>query len=531
MEVPTRVVGDLLREQAKALADKPYLWCGEERLTYAEVDERSDRLAAGLAKLGVAPGDRVAMIASNRMEMLESFFACAKLGAVQVPTNIFLKGEFLRYQLDDSQAETLMVDAPGFEAVKGVLGELSELKRMVAFDDVGDAPPGIDVVPFEKLRLTEGPTPSPELEPSSLMSIMYTSGTTGMPKGCMLPHGWYVNGSRVASEMVEYRPDDVVCTALPLFHAWAQGMVMGALVHGLTAVIEPVFSPTTLLQRFAETGATVFSGVGAMGMALLGTPESDADRAHRLRVALMIPFPPEQQELFEKRFGARVLAQLYGQTECGAIAYSRLSEPRNLSSLGRAAPYLEVKLFDDDDVEVPTGEVGEIVVRPKVPDAIYQGYWRKPEATLEAWRNVWHHTGDFGKADEEGFITFVDRKKDALRRRGENVSSLQIEAAITTHPKVAEAAIHAVPSPMTEDDIKACLVLVSGESTTPEELFAFFKERLPYFSMPRYVEILEELPKTATLRVQKHLLRERGVTDATWDLDALGLMVARGDRR
>ena len=531
MAVPTRVVGDLLREQAKTLADKPYLWCGDERLTYAEADERTDRVAAGLAELGVGVGDRVAMIASNRMEMLESFFACAKLGAVQVPTNIFLKGEFLRYQLDDSQAETLMVDAAGFEAVKGVLGELPDLKRIVTLDDVGEMPAGVGLVPFEKLRTSEAPTPSPGLEPSSLMSIMYTSGTTGMPKGCMLPHGWYVNGSRVASEMVEYRPDDVVCTALPLFHAWAQGMVMGALVHGLTAVIEPVFSPASLLQRFAETGASVFSGVGAMGMALLGTPESDADRAHRLRVALMIPFAPEQQEQFEARFGARVLAQLYGQTECGAIAYSRLSEPRNLSSLGRAAPYLEVKLFDDDDLEVPIGEVGEIVVRPKVPDAIYLGYWRKPEATVETWCNLWHHTGDFGRADEEGFVTFVDRKKDALRRRGENVSSLQIEAAIAQHPKVAEAAIHAVPSPMTEDDIKTCIVLVPGESITPEELFEFFKDRLPYFTTPRYVEIVDELPKTATLRVQKHLLRERGVTGDTWDLEALGLTVRRNERR
>src|SRR5436309_1827538 len=189
----TRVVGDLLREQARAMPDKPYLWCGDDRLTFAETDERSDRVAAGLAELGVGPGDRVAAIASNRTEMLEAFFACAKLGAVQVPTNVFLKGEFLRYQLDDSQASTLLLDGPGF-------------------------------------------------------------------------------------------------------HAWAQGMVMGALVHGLTAVIEPTFSASTLLDRFVETGVSVFSGVGAMGMALLATPPSDQDRAHRLRVALMIPFPGKQQE-------------------------------------------------------------------------------------------------------------------------------------------------------------------------------------------------------------------------------------------
>jgi crotonobetaine/carnitine-CoA ligase len=528
---PTRVVGDLLRAQANRLPDKPYLWCGDERLTFAEVDRRTDQAAAWLTERGVTPGDRVATIASNRMEILESFFACAKLGAVLVPINVFLKGEFLRYQLDDSQASTLLVDAPGFQAARAVLEDLPELKRIVAFDDVDGAPPGVEVFPYAQARASTATLPPSELTPSSLLSIMYTSGTTGLPKGCMLPHGWYVNGSQVASEMVEYRSDDVVCTALPLFHAWAQGMVMGALVHGLTAVIEEVFSASSLVQRFAETGASVFSGVGAMGMALLGSPSSDMDHQTRLRVAMMIPFPPDQQELFEQRFGARVLAQLYGQTECGAIAYSRLSEPRNLQSLGRPAPYFDVSLFDDDEREVPLGEVGEIVVRPKVPDAIYRGYWRKPEATLEAWRNLWHHTGDFGRADEEGFITFVDRKKDALRRRGENVSSIEVEMAIAQHPKISEAAVHAIPSPMTEDDIKACVVLVAGESLTPNELFAFFDERLPYFATPRYVEVVTELPKTATLRVQKHLLRERGITDRTWDLEALGLTVRKSDRR
>jgi carnitine-CoA ligase len=364
------------------------------------------------------------------------------------------------------------------------------------------------------------------------MSILYTSGTTGMPKGCMLPHGWYMNGSRVSSEMVEYVTDDVLFTALPLFHAWAQGIVMGALVHHLTAWVDPIFSVTRLLDRFIETDASVFTGVGAMGMAMLGAPPSENDRAHRLRCALMIPFTPEQQEAFKQRFGATVLSQLYGQTECGAITYARLSEPRNLGSIGRPAPYLDVRLHDDDDAEVSTGEIGEIVVRPKVANAIYQGYWRKPEATVDAWRNLWHHTGDYGRADAEGFITFVDRKKDALRRRGENVSSQELERAIAGHSKIAEAAVHAVPSPMTEDDIKACIVLASADETIqPAELFDFFKQVLPYFAIPRYVEILPELPKNATLRVMKHLLREKGVTENTWDLEAMGFRMGRDERR
>jgi len=465
------------------------------------------------------------------MEMLELFFAIAKLGAVQVPLNAFLKGDFLTYQLDDSQAQTLVVDGPAAQAVEPLIQDLSALRRLVALDSVGEVASPIEVVPYEVIRHSERIAPNAEVEPRTLMSLLYTSGTTGMPKGCMLPHGWYINGATVSSEMVEYREGDVPFTALPLFHAWAQGTVVGALVHRLRAVVDPVFSIGNLLDRFIETGATVFMGVGMMGLAMLGAPRSERDRHHRLRVAVMFPFTPEQQTQFEDRFGCQVLTQLYGQTECGAIAYSRISEPRNRASLGRPAPYFEVKLFDDDDREVPTGEVGEIVVRPKVPNAIFQGYWRNPTATLETWRNLWHHTGDYGRADPDGFITFVDRKKDALRRRGENVSSVELERAIVGHPKVAEAAVHAIPSEMTEDDIKACVVLEPGQGFDPAELFDFFKQTLPYFAIPRYVEFLPELPKNATLRVMKHVLRERGVTEETWDFGALGLSVDRAERR
>lgn len=524
-------VADLLRDRARAHPDRPFLQCAGDRLTYGEADARSDRVAAGLAGLGVAPGDRVAFICPNRIEMLEMFFACAKAGAVQVPMNVFLKGEFLRYQLDDSQAATLVADAAGYEAAAGLLGGLPGLERIVVFDAAEEAPPGVDVVPYARLRSSDAPAPSVDLSPASLMSILYTSGTTGMPKGCMLSHGWYVQGASISSHMLGYTEDDILFTALPLFHAWAQGMVVGALVYRLAAVVDPLFSVANLLERFAETGATRFAGVGAMGMALLARPPSDADRAHHLRCALMIPFAPEQQRRFEERFGAQVLAQLYGQTECGAITYSPLAGPRDPASIGRASPSYEVRIVDDEDVEVPAGEVGEIVVRPRVPHALFQGYWRKPEETARAWRNLWHHTGDYGRADAEGNVFFVDRKKDALRRRGENVSSVQLEQAIVAHPKVAEAAVHAVASAMTEDDIKACLVLAPGESVTPEELFDFFKERLPYFAIPRYVEIVPELPKNATMRVMKHLLRERGVTEGTWDLEALGLTVAPAERR
>ena len=190
-----------------------------------------------------------------------------------------------------------------------------------------------------------------------------------------------------------------------------------------------------------------------------------------------------------------------------------------------------MRIVDDDDLEVPRGETGEIVLRPLEPDSMFAGYWGRPEETLHTFLNLWHHTGDYGRMDDDGFVSFVDRKKDALRRRGENVSSMELEQAIARHPKVAEVAVHAVPAAATEDDIKACVVLVPGETATPEELFAHFEAHLPYFAVPRYVELVPALPKNAVGRVLKHELRAAGVTPATWDLEALGLTVGRDARR
>ncbi len=529
MNIHASSVGDLLGITARAHPAAPFITCGEDRFTYAQADARTDAVAAGLAEIGIAPGDRVAVMASNRTEMLELFFALAKLGAVHVPLNMFLKGEFLRYQLEDSETSTLIADAAALGTVATMIEHLPAIKRVVALDEGAELP--VETTPYEQVRTSSARAPEVELTPASLMSIMYTSGTTGMPKGCMLPHGWYLLTPKGSTHMMSYTPGDVLCTPLPLFHAWAQGMVMGALTNSLEVVIEPYFSPGDVVRRWAETGTTVYAGVGMMAMALLAMPESDADRSHRVRATLMIPMAPDDQARFEQRFGAQVLSQMYGQTECGAICYSALHDDRKPGTLGTPSPLYEVRLVDDEDTDVPVGETGEIVVRPREPQGMYLGYWRKPEATVEAWRNLWHHTGDFGRADDDGFITFIDRKKDALRRRGENVSSVELEIAIVSHPAIAEAAVHAIPSPLTEDDIKVCIVLTQGATVDPAELFDFFKRTLPYFAIPRYVEVVDELPRNATLRVMKHLLRSRGVTPQTWDLDAMGFSVAPDERR
>lgn len=509
------VVPDVLAERASTSPDVVFVECDGVRRTFAQMEVRSERLAAGLASLGVQPGDRVATILPNCIEHVDLIFACARLGAIHVPVNIFLKGGFLSYQLRDASASVVVGDAAGLAAVDAISGELPDLQHVLE----ASALPTADA----------NDAPDVEIAPGDTVAIMYTSGTTGMPKGCMIPHGYHTRSPIESNTLLEYGPGDVLYSALPLFHGWARGMLFGSLVHGVTAVIDADFSPATALRRFAETKATVFSGVGAMGMALLAQPPSDADRAHNLRCAFMIPFAPADEAAFTERFGVRVQSNMYGQTETGAITFTPLAESGKPGTIGRPAPQYEVRVVDDNDADVSTGWVGEVVVRSKIPDVLYTGYWNKPDDTAEAMRGGWHHTGDLARRDREGYFTFVDRKKDALRRRGENVSSVQLEQAIVSHPKVAEAAIVAVPSAMTEDDIKVCIV-PSGELDA-RELFVFFKEKLPYFAIPRYVQVMDALPKTATMRVQKHILRATGVTSSTWDLEALGLVVARDERR
>lgn len=530
MNAAARTVGAALRERAAREPAAPFVKIDGTWLSAAELDERSTGVAAGLASLGITAGDRVAVILPNRTEMVEVFFACAHLGAVLVPLNAWLKGEFLAHQLRDCGARILVADAAGLDSAAAVI-DGTGIDQLVA---VGDGAPddlALPIVGWDDLR-KPGACPEIAISPVDPMAIIYTSGTTGLPKGCVLSHGYYTLTSRVIAERGWLGPEDRLLTSWPLFHTSGQAIaLMSALMIGGSVVFEAGFSASEFLATAAANDATVIAGVGFMGAAILAQPAGPHDRAHRVRQAWWVPMPPPQQLAFEERFGIPVLSEAYGQTECFPVTMAPATGDRVRGTLGPPTEHFDLRLADDNDEEVAVGAVGEICVRPRHPHVMYSGYWNRAGETVEAWRNLWHHTGDLARRDAEGTLRFVDRKKDALRRRGENVSSVELEAAIRKHPGLADVAVCAIPAGLGEDDIRAVVVAKPDATLNAPEMFAFFKSTLPYFAIPRYVEVVPALPVNALGRVMKHVIRGREITADAWDFEALGLTVGREERR
>jgi crotonobetaine/carnitine-CoA ligase len=370
------------------------------------------------------------------------------------------------------------------------------------------------------------------VSPDDLSSILYTSGTTGTSKGCMISHGYYTWIPEAVRRAGWSGEQDIIFGANPLFHMSGQNfLVANALTCGGEAVVEPVFHASTFMRRARETGATVINAMGAMVAMVLAQLPSPDDRDHNIRQATCVPTTPETWERFFSRFGIRINSEIFGQTEFWPVTIRPAGSKLIPGGAGQLMSHVELKIVDDDDREAPIGQIGEIVLRPKQPRVMFSGYWNNPQATVEAFRNLWHHTGDFGRLDEMGTLYFADRKKDSMRRRGENVSSMELEEAILKYEPVGAVAAHAVPSELGEDEIKTCIVPKEGATIEPGPLFEFFRANLPYYAIPRYVELMAELPRNPVNRVQKFVLRERGVTPETWDMEALGLVVERSQRR
>ena len=452
---------------------------GEKPRTVAEMRDAAARRAGALATGGVGAGDRVVVISENRLEVLELWLGCAWIGAVFVPINPALKGAQLEHVVSDAAAALVVRE-----------DELGALP-------VGEAVPAYDV------------------RPGDPAAILYTSGTTGPPKGVVCPQEQWYWWAVLTGEVLGIGADDVLYTCLPLFHTNALNTFCQALVAGASYGLGPRFSASRFWRRCAEAEATVTYLLGPMVSILLRQPPAPADRAHRVRIALAPATGTELHGPFRERFGVELI-DAWGSTETNIVISNRAGDNR-AGTLGRVLGPFEARVVDDGDRDVPDGTPGELLVRTREPGAFASGYFNRPAETAEAWRGGWFHTGDRVVRDAGGSFRFVDRIKEVIRRRGENISAFEVEQALQSHPDVAAAAVIPVPSELGEDEVMACVVLREGATLEPDALTDFCTERLASFAVPRYVEFVEELPLTPSGKVEKYKLRKRGITAATWD--------------
>jgi carnitine-CoA ligase len=474
-----RTIPALLQRQADRHGDRPLVRAGGEERTVAEIRQAAARRAGALAAAGIASGDRVVVISENRLEVLELWLGCAWRGAIFVPVNTALKG---------AQLEHVLADA--------------DPKLLVRGGEIGGLPAGEPVPPYDA-------------GPGDAAAILYTSGTTGPSKGVVCPQEQWYWWARLTGDVLGIGADDVLYTSLPLFHTNALNTFCQALLWGATYALGPRFSASRFWGRCAEADGTVTYLLGAMVSILLRQPPSPSDRAHRVRIALAPATGAELHEPFRERFGVELIDG-WGSTETN-IVLSNTHHDNRPGTLGRVLEPFEARVVDEEDSDVPDGTPGELVVRSREPHAFATGYFGREEVTAEAWRGGWFHTGDRVMRDPDGSFRFVDRIKDVIRRRGENISAFEVEQALQSHPDVAAAAVIAVPSELGEDEVMACVVPREGAPLEPAELVAFCEERLAAFAVPRYVELVRELPLTPSGKVEKYKLRERGITAATWD--------------
>lgn len=524
---------DALAQRLASDPDGPYLDFEGIAYTARQMDRESNRLAHALASAGIASGDRVATLLDNRAEQVVSFFAAVKLGAIQVPINTAYKGEFLRHQLADSGASMLVAQGDYTARVVEVVDPRGTpaLVHCITVD-----PPDavLEVVPTitwqDALAAgSDDPVAGVTVRPGDLACLIYTAGTTGPSKGCMLSHNYVVSLADQIARAWQRTGDDVVLTPLPLFHFNAISVgVVGTLVAGGRASIARRFSVSRFWPEVRRTGATVVSMLGSLAILLANADEHCEQQDHHLRLCAAAPMPPDTDRVWRERFGCATFSGGFGLTEASLLSMLDAGEVNKPGAAGKLNLHeFDVQLVDDDDNPVVAGEVGEIVCRPKGPNLMFAGYWNRPADTLEAMRNLWFHTGDLGTVDDDGYLYFVDRKKDALRRRGENISSFEMEKTLHAHPDVRDCAVHAVRSPVGEDDVKATVVLRDGATCAPEDLCRWIATRAPYFAIPRYVEIRDDLPRNPVGRVLKYQLRDEGVTARTWDREVAGVTFER----
>ncbi len=526
--IPSRdlTVVRLLERRAAENPDGIFFSWADDVTTFGEFDAAVDRMAGGLRFEGITCGTHVAVVMDTSPEYLTLWFALAKVGAVEIPINTAYLGDVLRHQLSSSTATVCVADAAYAERIAQIAPSIPRLEHLYVrwpVPSIG-APAGRDFAALVNGSATTEPGPAAGHDDTA--GIIFTSGTTGPSKGVLLSHHYLAAYGTMYADINGLRSDDVLLNFLPFFHVGAKFLTVATLVCGGRMRLLPRLSISTFLDEVTEHGVTNFVAVGGVCNMLLSKPPRADDARSSIRTIYAVPDPADIHEEMERRFGCR-MTTVYGSTEVGLPIFRGVGDDYRPGSCGRQSPYYEVQVVDEHDEEVPVGEPGELVIRPRRPFLIGSGYIGMPERTVAAWRNLWLHSGDRGRIDAEGWYFFEDRATDSLRRRGENISSFEVETLVIGHPAVSEAIAVAAAADVGEDDVWVLVTLRDGMSVAPEELLRYCAEKMPYFMVPRYLDIVEDFPRTPTAKVEKYKLRATGPGPTTWDREAHGWRVTR----
>jgi len=515
----TELVHEGLDYWADIQPNEVFLLTDDQKVTFGQMREATNAVANELIKIGVKPGDMVGVMMSGSREYLSIWLAISKIGAIEVPINTAYKGMLLEHVINTAKLRYVLSSNDHVETLEAACSKVD-----LDIDIISDT----ETSSIKLSAILAGRNtacPDIKVNADQAACVLFTSGTTGPSKGVVMSHAHQVSFGTSFNHIVSLKKADTTYNYLPFFHIAAKFLALGSLVAGARMALTQTFSLSRFWPDVEKFEATVCIAVGGLCHMLRGLPPSEFDFKNSLRLIYAVPRPTEFLKEFEKRFQLEI-AEGYGSTETNLVVYTDGQKTPD-GSCGRSSPFFDVVIMDEAGNVLPPNSSGEICVRPHHPNTVMKGYLDMPEKTLEAFSNLWLHTGDRGYVDKDGFFYFQDRMKDAMRRRGENISSFEVERMVNAHPDVVESAVVAADSELDEDEVLAVIVLKEESEVTNEQLLTFFAETMPYFMVPRYIRTLEKLPRTPTHKVRKVELRQQGVTQDTWDCILAGLKVTK----
>lgn len=520
LPLENRVLNQQLMRAAETHPDSPFLTFGSTTATFGAFDEVATRVANGLMACGLASQGKLAILARNSYEFVAFWFGCTRIGALYVPINTDYKGAVLQHQLAHAEVTHILIDPEFLGALAGIAEELPLLKHVI-LTKAAELPAAllarVTVHLGSDLMNDSARSVSFTSGYADALAISFTSGTTGPSKGVLVDNAHVVTFALDWIRYLKFQPHERIYTPLPLFHAIGAWLgVVPSLLNRSHITISPRFSASNYWDDVRAAKADVAHGIFSMIPILLKQPERSEDASQPARAF----YVGNQNPAFEERFNCRIV-EVYGATETGIVAGTDYGAERIQYSCGKPNnETFDLAVVDEHDQAVPAGASGEIVLRPKRPFSMLKEYYRNPEATIETFRNLWFHTGDNGRLDAEGNLFFIDRKKDTIRRRGENISSYELEFAVNQHPAILESAAVAVTSKLGEDEVKIVIALKDGAALSARDFWRFCEERLPRFWIPSLLEFRAELPKTGNHKIQKFLLRHPDASALLFERDA-----------